>query len=125
MLGNTNAMATVAVKDLQVAREFYEGSLGLKATKSPEPEVINYKCGESILLVYKSASAGTNKATAVTWGVDDAEAEAKELKARGVKFEHYDFPGVKMRGDVHVMGKTKAAWLKDPDGNILAIVSRA
>jgi hypothetical protein len=55
--------------------------------------------------------------------VKDVEGSVKELKRKGVAFEHYDFPGVKMEGDVHVMGKSKAAWFKDPDGNVLAIVS--
>ena len=47
----------------------------------------------------------------------------KTLKDKGVKFEHYDMPDVKMEGDVHVMGKLKAAWFKDPDGNILNLVN--
>ncbi|HST08217.1 MAG TPA: hypothetical protein VLJ83_08585 [Gemmatimonadaceae bacterium] len=48
----------------------------------------------------------------------------RALKAKGVAFEHYDFPGMTLKGDVHIMGDMKAAWLKDPDGNILAIVGR-
>lgn len=48
---------------------------------------------------------------------------ARELKDKGVAFEHYDFPGMVLEGDVHVMGELKAAWFKDPDGNILAIMN--
>ena len=123
MLGDKDAIATVAVKDLKTAKKFYEGTLGLKPTPNPEPEVLNYKSGKTPLLVYKSQFAGTNKATAVTWTVDDTEAVVKDLKARGVAFEHYDMPGMTRKGDVHIAGKTKAAWFKDPDGNILALVS--
>lgn len=123
MLGDKEAIATIAVKDLKTAKKFYEGTLGLKATPSQEPEVLNYKSGKTPLLVYKSQFAGTNKATAVTWTVDDTEAVVKDLKAKGVAFEHYDMPGMTRKGDVHVAGKTKAAWFKDPDGNILAVVS--
>jgi hypothetical protein len=75
------------------------------------------------MIVYPSEYAGTNRATAVTWVVKDVEATVKDLRGRGITFEHYDLPGVKVQGDVHVVGKSKAAWFKDPDGNILAIVS--
>jgi hypothetical protein len=40
-----------------------------------------------------------------------------------VTFEHYDMPGVTREGDVHAAGNRKIAWFKDPDGNILCIVS--
>jgi catechol 2,3-dioxygenase-like lactoylglutathione lyase family enzyme len=123
MLANKDAVATVAVKDLNAAKKFYGDTLGLKAVPVPEPEVLNYKSGNSTVLVYKSQFAGSNKATSVTWIVDDVEGTVKDLKAKGVAFEHYDFPGMTRKGDVHVAGKSKAAWFKDPDGNILAVVS--
>ena len=123
MLADTDAVATVAVKDLKAAKKFYGDTLGLKAVPVPEPEVLNYKSGNSTVLVYKSQFAGSNKATSVTWIVDDVEATVKDLKAKGVAFEHYDFPGMTRKGDVHIAGKSKAAWFKDPDGNILAVVS--
>jgi len=123
MLADKDAVATVAVKDLKAAKKFYGDTLGLKPTPVPEPEVLNYKSGNSTVLVYKSQFAGSNKATSVTWVVDDVEGTVKDLKARGVSFEHYDFPGMTRKGDVHIAGKSKAAWFKDPDGNILAVVS--
>jgi catechol 2,3-dioxygenase-like lactoylglutathione lyase family enzyme len=123
MLADTDAVATVAVKDLKAAKKFYGDTLGLKPVPVPEPEVLNYKSGNSTVLVYKSQFAGSNKATSVTWIVDDVEATVKDLKAKGVAFEHYDFPGMTRKGDVHIAGKSKAAWFKDPDGNILAVVS--
>ena len=123
MLADKDAVATVAVKDLKAAKKFYGETLGLKLTPVPEPEVLNYKSGNSTVLVYKSQFAGSNKATSVTWIVDDVESTVKDLKAKGVAFEHYDFPGMTRKGDVHIAGKSKAAWFKDPDGNILAVVS--
>ena len=123
MLADKDAVATIAVKDLKAAKKFYGDTLGLKPTPVPEPEVLNYKSGNSTVLVYKSQFAGSNKATAVTWIVDDVEGTVRDLKARGIAFEHYDFPGMTRKGDVHIAGKSKAAWFKDPDGNILAVVS--
>jgi catechol 2,3-dioxygenase-like lactoylglutathione lyase family enzyme len=97
MLGNRDAIATIAVKDVEVARKFYEGKLGLKPEPSEERQVLAYKS-------------------------DDVHEVAQSLKRNGVEFEHYDFPNIIHEGDVHVSGKNKAAWFKDPDGNILSIV---
>ena len=123
MLGHADAIATCAVKDIDKAKTFYQGTLGLTPLPTPETGVLSYKSGKSSLLVYVSQYAGTNKATAATWAVDDLEATVKALKAKGVRFEHYDLPGTERKGDIHGSGKTKAAWFKDPDGNILALVS--
>ena len=124
MLGASDAYATVAVKDLKSAATFYEGKVGLKKQPSTEQIVLVYGSGASKVLVYQSQFAGTNQATAVTWVVDDVDAEVRELKAKGVKFERYNFPDVKLEGDVHVSGNWRSAWFKDPDGNILAIASK-
>jgi len=123
VLGATDAIATCAVRDIERAKKFYEGTLGLSPLPSQEAGVLSYKSGKSSLLVYQSQYAGTNKATAATWAVNDLEATVKELKAKGVRFEHYDLPGTTRDGDIHGSGRTKAAWFKDPDGNILAVVS--
>ena len=123
MLANTDAIATCAVKDIAAARKFYEGTLGLAPMPAEEEGVLAYRSGKASILVYQSQYAGTNKATAVTFAVTDLESEVQALKARGVRFEHYDLPGTTRKGDVHGSGKTKAAWFKDPDGNILALVS--
>jgi len=124
MLADKDAAANLAVKNLAAARKFYEGTLGLKQVGAEGAHLIAYRSGRSTLLVYQSQYAGSNKATAVTWNVGDAVEEiARSLKAKGVKFEHYDFPDMTRQGDVHVSGDMKAAWFKDPDGNILSIVS--
>jgi len=123
-LAKIDAMPTIGVKDLKVARKFYEQTLGFKPIPSKEEGVVGYKSGNTTILVYPSTFAGTNKATAVTWAVGDAlEKIIDALKAKGVKFEHYDFPGTTRKGDIHIAGKTRNAWFKDPDGNILSIVN--
>ena len=124
MLGDNDAMATIAVKNLNAARKFYEGKLGFKVVHTEGDQAVAYKSGSSQVLVYQSQFAGTNKATAATWMVKDVEGLVKDLKGKGVTFEHYDFPGMTRKGDVHVAGSLKNAWFKDPDGNILAVVSK-
>ena len=122
MLSDKDAVATVAVKNLESARKFYEQTLGL--TKVMEnTEVLTFKSGRSTLFVYRSQYAGTNKATAVTWVTDEVEDTVKTLKSRGVSFEHYDLPNMTRQGDFHVAGTMKAAWFKDPDGNIFSLVT--
>jgi len=124
MLNQADAVATIAVKNLETARKFYHDTLGLEEVRSEDNEVIVFNSGESLINVYRSQFAGTNKATALTWGVDDVVAEVRALKAKGVTFEHYDMPGLKLEGDIHVAGPMKVAWFKDPDGNILNIINR-
>jgi len=124
MLGEKDAVANVAVKDLAVARRFYEETLGLTPVHEQDGEVIVFKSGNSALNVYRSAYAGTNQATAVTWSVgDEIEEVVAALKAKGVAFEHYEMPETTMEGDIHVSGAMKVAWFKDPDGNILNITN--
>ena len=124
MLGDFTAMATVAVKDLARAKKFYEEKIGLKPT-GDRPGVVEFKSDNSKIVVYESKFAGTNKATTVTWAVPDAEPIVNDLRKKGVTFEHYDdLPGLTRKGDLHVAGSFKGAWLKDPDGNILHILSQ-
>jgi catechol 2,3-dioxygenase-like lactoylglutathione lyase family enzyme len=123
MLGNRNAVANIAVRNLETARKFYEGTLGLKPVGFEGEEVIVFGSGDSKINVYRSEHAGTNKATAVTWTVSDVEDEVRALKDKGVTFEHYEMPGSRLEGDVHVFGRMQVAWFKDPDGNILNIIN--
>ena len=122
MLGKADATPMIAVKDLDRARNFYEGTLGLE-TKEDFGEGLTMKSGDTTVNVYRSEYAGTNKATALNFDVDDIESEVKELKDKGVFFEHYDLPGLEQHGDLYVgEGGFKTAWFKDPDGNILSLI---
>ena len=125
MLHDANAVATVAVKDLEVAGTFYRDKLGLAQVAVEGDEAVVFGSGDTTINVYRSQFAGTNKATAVSWTVgEDIEGVIRTLKAKGVAFEHYDMPNMTRQGDIHVFGDLKAAWFKDPDGNILSIVNR-
>lgn len=124
MLGNKEAVANVAVKDLDVAKKFYGNTLGLTPVHEKGKELVVFRSGTSEINVYRSDYAGTNKATAVTWTVDNVNDEVAALKSKGVVFEHYDMPGMTRDGDVYVAGDMKVAWFKDPDGNILNVAGR-
>jgi catechol 2,3-dioxygenase-like lactoylglutathione lyase family enzyme len=122
MLADRDAMATIAVKDLAAAKIFYQQKLGFSPTGAEGAGVVTLRRGKSTIVVYESQFAGTNKATSATWGVgDEMDSIVRSLMKAGVPFEHYDLPGLRREGDVHVVGEFKAAWFKDPDGNILHI----
>ena len=123
MLGKADATPMIAVKDLDRARRFYEETLGLEAKEEMAGEVLTVQSGRTPITVYKSEFAGTNKATTLTFAVDDLEQEVEELKAKGIFFEQYNLPGLEQRGDLYVgEGGFKTTWFKDPDGNILSLV---
>ena len=124
MLGKSSVQPMLPVKDLKSAQKFYEEKLGLKKAGEMPGEAVTYRSGSTTLVVYRSEFAGTNKGTAALWEVDDVNGTVKELKAKGVKFEHYDLPGMTRKGDVHVGGPMKVAWFKDPGGNILSVQNR-
>ena len=125
MLKDRNSSAIVAVSDLERARTFYEDTLGL--TRSPGEEekgVLGFRTGDTGLIVYQSDYAGTNRANAVVWQMKgDLVETVNHLRAKGVTFERYDFPGMEWRDGVHEAGPVKLAWFKDPDGNILHLNS--
>jgi catechol 2,3-dioxygenase-like lactoylglutathione lyase family enzyme len=125
MLNQKNAVANIAVKNLENGKKFYHDTLGLAQVDAEGDEAIVFKSGDSTINVYRSKYAGTNQATAVTWDVgQEIDDIIRSLKGKGVKFEHYDLPGVTQKGDVHVSGDMKVAWFKDPDGNILNLIGR-
>ena len=121
MLNDKPLMPQIAVKDVEVAKKFYKETLGLTLKLEPMEGMAVFESGGVMFNVYESQVSGTNQATYAGWMVEDVDAEVEHLKTKGVKFEHYDFPGAKIENDVHVFGETKSAWFKDPDGNILAI----
>jgi catechol 2,3-dioxygenase-like lactoylglutathione lyase family enzyme len=120
MLGEGSVVAMIAVKDLDKAKEFYTDLLNLNQVYE-NAGGMTYECGGGNLFVYKSPMAGANKSTCAWWGVEDCDATVEELRRKGVKFEHFDIPGARYEGDIHVIGIMRTAWFKDPDGNILGV----
>ena len=121
MLQANTVMAMVAVKDIEVAKNFYGKTLGL-GDGAPNPAGVLYTSGNGQLFVYQAPTAGTNQGTSATWEVSDIKASVASLKDAGVAdWEHYDFPGAEHDGEIHLMFGSKAAWFKDPDGNVLSL----
>jgi len=123
MLGKAMVAPTLPAVDLKRARKFYEEKLGLKVVmEDPSPGIMIQAGKGTMLYVYQR---GPTKAdhTVASFAVDNIEAEVKERKQKGVKFEEYDIPsmGLKTVNGIAAMGKMKSAWFKDTEGNILSV----
>ena len=122
MLNNAPIVPYIPASDVARARRFYEEKVGLVPREEVAGGVV-YECGErSWIFLYPSGGAGTSQASQAFWQVEDAEAEVAELRSRGVVFEEYDTPGMKTVNGIATAGGAKAAWFKDTEGNIMAIV---
>jgi catechol 2,3-dioxygenase-like lactoylglutathione lyase family enzyme len=124
MLAESRIGANVPVSSLDEAIGFYEGKLGLTLfERGDEQHYARFAgAGDTKLGVYVSGTAGQARHTLVSFVVDDVRAAVDELRGNGIVFEEYDTPGMKTEDGVATIGDTRAAWLKDPDGNILEIV---
>ena len=124
MLQKSPLYAYIPAKDIARARKFYEKTLGFQPKEEYAGGVI-YAFGEgTACFLYPTPNAGTSRASQAFWRVDDVEREVAELKSRGVVFEEYDMPGVKMQNSIATAGGAKTAWFKDSEGNILAVSQR-
>jgi catechol 2,3-dioxygenase-like lactoylglutathione lyase family enzyme len=124
MFESATAHATIAVSDIERAKEFYGGTLGLKMIDERSDGVRYGDGGDGWFLVYPSQFAGTAQSTYMTFDVDGVEQVVEELRGRGITFEEYDLPGLKTVNGIAEIQGVKGAWFKDPDGNILAIGER-
>ncbi|MFI5734083.1 VOC family protein [Kribbella sp. NPDC051587] len=119
--------ASIAVRDLQKAIAFYEGTLGLEALQSgpsaniPDGSRVYGSGGGPALNVYQSDSAGQTSATLATWYVDDIDQLVDELASSGVEFIRYDHLEHDAKGITARAGGGRIAWFQDPDGNTFAL----
>jgi len=113
----------IAVTDMERARAFYEGKLGLSGSEAGDGGR-DYACGEgtSIHVFPSAAFTGPSGVTLLGWGVDDLEGAVDELTARGVEFVHYDEPEFKTDAKGILQGAV--AWMRDPDGNLISLNQR-
>jgi len=127
MLEHAYITAIVPVSDVEAAISFYGNTLGLRLKKRrddlPENREAEFEAGDGALVVYESVGAGKSRHTVAGFRVDDIEAVASALRERGLSFEEYDLPDLKTENGIATVGDVRAAWCKDPDGNIIAIES--
>jgi predicted enzyme related to lactoylglutathione lyase len=126
MLKDAPVVPYIPATDIQRARNFYEKQVGLVAREEAAGGVV-YECaGGSWIFLYQSSGAGTSQASQAFWQVQDVEREVAELRSRGVVFEEYDRPGgLKTVNGISIGGGVKAAWFKDSEGNIMALIQNA
>lgn len=121
MLQDFPIAPSIAAIDLDRARAWYEGTLGL-VPGGTDPGGVWYACaGETWLYLYATPSAGTARNTVAGWHVKDIATVMAHLRGRGVVFEDYDFGEVKTVDGMADFGAARAAWFKDSEGNILEI----
>ena len=125
MLGGARITAIVPVSDVDAAVAFYEGTLGLRIVARRDDlaqhREAELTAGDGTLLLYESVGAGGSRHTVAGFRVDDLDMVVAELRRRGVRFEEYDLPDLKTEGGIATVGDVRAAWCKDPDGNLIAI----
>ena len=124
MLGSSKVAATIPAVDIQRAEEFYTRVLGLSVALRPQEGVLILEAGAGSQIMIYEREATKAEHTAATFEVKDLERVVDDLAAKGVQFEQYDFDDFKTdeRGIAEMEG-AKMAWLKDPEGNILALGS--
>jgi catechol 2,3-dioxygenase-like lactoylglutathione lyase family enzyme len=119
----------IPVRDLQRSRKFYAEKLGLEPSEE-RPGGLLYRCGGGEFALFESTGAASGDHTQMGWEVEDIEATVEQLRARGVVFEEYDFPGLRtVNGIAEVEGNypskggvgERAAWFRDVDGNLFGI----
>ena len=122
MLQRSPMYAYIPAKDLARARRFYEEKLGFVPKQELNGGVAYESAKGTACFLYPTPNAGTSKASQAFWEVEDIEREVAELKSRGVELEDFDVPGERSPSGVVTAGGARAAWFRDSEGNILAII---
>jgi catechol 2,3-dioxygenase-like lactoylglutathione lyase family enzyme len=122
MLAQARSYPTLPAADLERARRFYEGVLGLVPDRVT-PAGVFYATGEGTqLLVFPSSGKASGSHTQLGFRVEDVEAEVADLRRRGATFETYDFPGFDPETSIASFPLSRSAWFRDTEGNLLGIV---
>jgi len=123
MFSNKVVTAMVPAADLDRAIRWYADALGLEPASTVEGPGAGYQMAEGTrFFIYETQFAGTAQHTILSFDTDDIHADMAALRARGVVFEDYDFPGLKTENGLAEFGEVKNAWFKDSEGNIIALV---
>lgn len=121
MLSQSPVTTILPVVDTDRARHFYEDVLGLEEERRLPDGSVVLRAGGSALELSRRAKVAPSPYTVASFEVRDISREVRELEGRGIHFEDYDLPDLKTDGHICVLGSEKAAWFKDPDGNILCL----
>ena len=124
MLDKSATHATLPAQDIERAKKFYNEKLGLTPTDATEGGV-TYKTGDTEFLLFPSSGKASGDHTQLSFSVADIDATVKELQGRGVKFIEYDTPDLKTVNGIADLGGSRGGWLKDSEGNLLAVFQRA
>lgn len=125
MLQDFPMYAYIPARDLARARQFYETRVGLRPKEERDGGVVYEFAGGTACFLYLTPNAGTSQASQAFWSVKDVDGLIEALKKRGVVFEDYDMPGVRSPAGAVIAGGAKAAWFKDSEGNIMALIEEA
>lgn len=120
MIGATMVVATVPVTDLERAKDFYGGTLGLTLLWET-PAAARFRCGDSSELSTFKRPATVTEHTLAHFEVADIEATVRDLEARGVAFIDYTEGPLMTTGHIAQLGPARGAWFRDPDGNVLGL----
>jgi catechol 2,3-dioxygenase-like lactoylglutathione lyase family enzyme len=124
LLSDCRVSAALPVSDLALARSFYVDTLGLTPVVEGE-DVLAFRCADGTdfgVFVSQDRPSGTH--TQVTFFCQSIDAEVADLRARGVQLEEFDMPGATVKDGVYDMNGQRGAWLRDPEGNLLAVAER-
>lgn len=125
MFKNSDAWSSFSVNDVETAKAFYGGTLGLGVTDGGDG-AINLKLGSgATVYVYPKPNHEPATFTVLNFVVADVEQAVDVLTAAGVRMEHYDFPEFKTdaKGIMRMGEGSGIAWFKDPAGNILSVIN--
>ena len=126
MFKDTHAFSSFSVSDIAKAKDFYQNVLGLNVKDipmGPESLLELHIAGGIPVMIYPKPNHVAATYTILNFPVDDVEKAVDALIAKGVKFEHYDIPGIETNEKGIVRGNgPDIAWFTDPAGNILSVL---
>jgi catechol 2,3-dioxygenase-like lactoylglutathione lyase family enzyme len=120
MLADRRAHTTLPTLDVDRLRHWYEDVLGFTPFAERPGAVLYRTAAGSLFALSRAGSASAGATTQMAFTVDDIDAEVADLRGRGVVFETYQTP--ETVGGIATIGPGRAAWFKDPDGNLLAVI---
>jgi predicted enzyme related to lactoylglutathione lyase len=122
MFNQSRVAAMLPAQDLNRAKAFYRDKFGLTPTQEMGDDLVFYMMGGGTgFIVYRTQGKSPGSYTQLFVEVPEVEQAVRDLKGRGVKFEDYDIPGLKTVDGIADIGGSKAAWLKDSEGNVIGL----